>query len=94
MTIKKATNLGSDPTNTITPGDAVTITATGEHAIVSYLLGNRATILVHPVVTAQPDKGKAHAGLTTTGGKLRTVALDQLTPIVDGWQLFEPAVTN
>jgi len=67
----------------------------GTHVIVSYItMGadhrQRATVIVQPIVTAKPYKGNARAGLTMTGGKLRTVLLDQLTPIPDGWQFFEP----
>jgi len=67
----------------------------GTHVIVSYItMGTdhrqRAIVIVQPIVTAKPYKGNARAGLTTTGGKLRTVLLDQLTLIPDGWQFFEP----
>lgn len=73
---------------------ALPILAAGTRAIVSYItIGKdnrpRATILVQPIVTARPDKGKARAGLTMTGGRIRTVPLDKLARIEDGWQLFE-----
>ena len=91
-----------DP-STLTPGTAATITADvkdtdkslpiltkGTRIIVSYITLERAVVIVQPVVTARPYKGKARAGLTTTGGKLRTVPLAALKPIPDGWQFFEP----
>ena len=88
----------------ITPGTAATITAdvadadkslpvlkAGTRVIVSYITIERATVIVQPVITAKPYKGQKRAGLTTTGGKMRTVPLNKLTPIPDGWQFFEPA---
>lgn len=78
--------------NALAPGTAAMITATGERVIVSYITCQRATVIVSPTVTARPEKGKRVAGMVTTGGKLRVVALDQLTAIADGWQLFEPSV--
>lgn len=87
---------------TIAPGIAVTLTAdvadadktmlvlaAGTRAIVSYITGQRATVIVQPVVTARPIKDKRRAGLTMMGGRIRTVPLDKLVPIPDGWQLFE-----
>lgn len=67
----------------------------GTRVIVSYIMmgrdnRQRATVIVQPIVTAKPYKGNARAGLTTAGGKLRTVPLDQLAPIQDGWQFFDP----
>ncbi len=88
----------------ITPGSAVTLTEdvtdtdkalpilkAGTRAIVSYLVGPRATVIVQPIITARPDKGMKRSGLTMTGGKIRTVPLSALAPIPDGWQFFEPA---
>lgn len=75
----------------ITPGTAATITATGERVIVSYITVELATVIVQPQVIARPYKGATRAGLTTTGGKMRTVQISELTAIADGWQLFEPA---
>jgi hypothetical protein len=91
--------------NTITPGSAATVTAdvtdtdkslpilrAGTRVIISYITIDRATVIVQPIVTARPIKGgDTRAGLTTTGGTMRTVPLSQLTPIMDGWQFFEPA---
>ena len=97
------TTISSSIHAAITPGSAVALTedirdadkampvlAAGTRAIVSYITGTRATVIVQPVVTAKPYKGGRRAGLTTTGGKMRTIPLDKLAPISDGWQFFEP----
>lgn len=87
----------------IAPGTAAMVTAdvtdtdkslpilrAGTHVIVSYLTMDRATVIVQPTVLARPTEGNAIAGLVITGGKMRTVPLDKLSPIANGWQLFEP----
>ena len=89
--------------STITPGTAATITAdvadadkslpilkAGTHVIVSTTFVDRATVIVQPTVTARPHAGGRQAGLVTTKGTMRTVPLNKLEPIANGWQLFEP----
>ena len=104
MNLNKLHSVDDHTCIAITPGIAATITAdvmdadkslpvlkAGTRVIVSYITIERATVIVQPVVTARPYKGKARAGLTMSGGKMRTVPLNKLAPIADGWQFFEPA---
>lgn len=89
--------------NEIRPGTAATVTAdvtdkdkslpilrAGTHVIVSMTFANHASVIVQPTIRARPNAGGRQAGLEITGGKMRTVPLDKLEPIANGWQLFEP----
>jgi hypothetical protein len=56
--------------------------------IISYLMGDKAVVLVQPVVIEKPTKHRLITGLTTRGGHLQTVPLLALKVLDEGWQLF------